>query len=95
STGKLITRWPILVDHYNNPFVITPYRQNYILPFSTMKDVNTQPYSDDVFGDVSDGLKDQEMKFQISFKVPLITDGIFNDSDEVYFGFTMKSFLQW
>ncbi|GEA61073.1 phospholipase A [Vibrio comitans] len=77
-----------------NPFVITPYRQNYILPFSTMKEVNTQPYSSDIFGDAADGLKDQEMKFQISFKVPLITDGIFNDSDELYFGFTMKSFLQ-
>lgn len=77
----------------NNPFVITPYRQNYILPVTYMTDVNTKPYTDDVFGDRADELKNQEIKFQISFKMPLV-DNLFFEDDDLYFGFTMKSFWQ-
>ncbi|GEM77757.1 phospholipase A [Vibrio superstes] len=78
----------------DNPFSITPYRQNYFLPATHMTDPNTGPYTDAVFGESSDDIMNQEIKFQISFKVPIVTDGIFNDDDEIYFGFTLKSFWQ-
>ncbi|GEA51007.1 phospholipase [Vibrio inusitatus NBRC 102082] len=94
AAKKTTTRHSLEKEIEYNPFVITPYRQNYILPFTSMNEVNTQPFSSDIFGDSADGLKDQEMKFQISFKVPIWTEGIFNESDELYFGFTLKSFLQ-
>lgn len=78
----------------NNPFVITPYRQNYILPMTEMSQVNTAPYSSDIFDGKADDLKNEEIKFQLSFKIPLVEDGVFNDQDRVYFGFTVKSFWQ-
>lgn len=78
----------------NNPFVITPYRQNYILPVTQMSQVNTAPYTADIFGGKADELKDQEIKFQISFKMPLTEQGVFNEEDQLYFGFTLKSFWQ-
>lgn len=77
----------------DSPFVITPYRQNYFLPVTNMSHINTGPYTDEVFGDSSDELMNQEIKFQISFKMPLVDD-IFYEDDELYFGFTMKSFWQ-
>ena len=92
--AKTTTRHELEKETAENPFVITPYRQNYLLPITHMKSVNKNPYNSEVFGDAADGLSDEEIKFQISFKVPLITDDIFNESDELYFGFTLKSFWQ-
>lgn len=77
----------------DNPFVITSYRQNYFLPITNMDHINTAPYTDDVFGDGADKLDNKEIKFQISFKISMFDDVFFED-DEIYFGFTMKSFLQ-
>jgi len=92
--AKTTIRHELEKETVENPFVITPYRQNYLLPITHMKSVNKNPYNSEVFGDAADGLSDEEIKFQISFKVPLITDDIFNESDELYFGFTLKSFWQ-
>ncbi|OIN27345.1 phospholipase A [Vibrio barjaei] len=88
------TRHSLEKETENNPFVITPYRQNYILPITEMSQVNTAPYTSDIFEGKSDELKDEEIKFQISFKMPLVEDGIFNEEDQIYFGFTLKSFWQ-
>ncbi|MFH0262978.1 phospholipase A [Vibrio mediterranei] len=88
------TRHTLELETQNNPFVITPYRQNYILPITEMSQVNTAPYTSDIFDGKSDELKDEEIKFQISFKMPLVEEGIFNEEDQIYFGFTLKSFWQ-
>ena len=78
----------------DNPFVLTPHRQNYILPITYMADPNQAPYNKGVYPGHSDPLKNAEAKLQLSIKVPLSYSKIFTDNDAIYFGFTLKSFWQ-
>lgn len=75
-----------------NPYVITPHKMNYILPFSLTNQVNDNAY--DEFGEWQDNFEKVEAKFQISIKVPLNTDSLFTEGDSLYFGFTLKSWWQ-
>lgn len=73
----------------DNPFSIPPHRPTYILPLAYSTSVNKQPYLD------SD--KDLvpirgELKFQISFKVPL-SRNILGDGS-LSFGYTQQSYWQ-
>ena len=72
-----------------NPFVITPYRSNYILPYSYY---NAPVDSSDT--EHQDLLDNEEIKLQISLKVPLTTDDLFTEDDGLYFAFTIKAFWQ-
>ncbi|MEZ8281201.1 phospholipase A [Vibrio splendidus] len=97
SESALESKVPRLKMEYtteDNPFVITPYRLNYILPVTHMTNVNTQPYGDERFGGKADDLSDEEIKLQLSLKIPVVDDGVFNQADKIYFGFTLKSFWQ-
>lgn len=97
SENVLESKVPRLKMEYtteDNPFVITPYRLNYILPVTHMTNVNTQPYGDERFGGKADDLSDEEIKLQLSLKIPVVDDGVFNQADKIYFGFTLKSFWQ-
>lgn len=74
-----------------NPFVITPHNSNYFLPYTYVKDINTEAYRlIDNFGE----LDNTEAKMQFSFKVPLYPDDLFVTGDAIYFAFTLKSFWQ-
>ena len=73
-----------------NPFVITPHKQNYILPVTYMAEPNNAPYSNLGEG----GLRHAEAKMQISLKVPLLQDDLLVTGDSLYFGFTMQSYWQ-
>ncbi|KZX77029.1 hypothetical protein A3715_12080 [Oleiphilus sp. HI0009] len=75
-------------------FVITPHRRNYILPISHQESPNNEPWI--AAGTYRDEqpFQHNEIKLQISFKVPLLEDRLFNDGDGIYFGFTSKSFWQ-
>ena len=75
----------------NNPFVLTPHRLNYILPYSYNNNPNQQAYS---AGGESAPIDNAEAKLQISVKVPLNYGDLFTTSDGIYFGFTLKSFWQ-
>ncbi|CAH6861434.1 Phospholipase A1 precursor; Outer membrane phospholipase A [Vibrio chagasii] len=94
SPEQKISRLKMEYTTEDNPFVITPYRLNYILPVTHMTNVNTQPYGDDRFGGKADDLSDEEIKLQLSLKIPVVDDGVFNQEDKIYFGFTLKSFWQ-
>ncbi|MCG9692800.1 phospholipase A [Vibrio sp. Isolate22] len=94
SPEQKISRLKLEYTTEDNPFVITPYRLNYILPITHMTSVNTEPYGDERFGGKADDLSDEEIKLQISFKIPVMDSGVFNQEDKIYFGFTMKSFWQ-
>jgi phospholipase A1 len=72
----------------SNPFVITPHKPNYILPFS----YNHTP-GPMTIGSESVTLDRQEMKFQFSFKV-LVYRNILVDRLNLYFGYTSLSFWQ-
>tara|TARA_R110001592_G_scaffold238227_2_gene497762 strand:+ start:56884 stop:57882 length:999 start_codon:yes stop_codon:yes gene_type:complete len=78
-----------------NNFVITPHRQNYILPFTHNDSPNQRPLEQQgTYEGIDDPLQHKEAKLQISFKVPLNENDIIFPNDGVYLGFTMKSFWQ-
>lgn len=74
-----------------NPDVISPLRQNYILPYTYNSSPNQESYQ--VSGD-GEPLDNEEAKLQISLKVPLTYQDLLTPNDGIYFGFTLKSFWQ-
>lgn len=73
-------------------FVITPHKQNYILPYTHTSKVNREAY--EFSGDWAEELAHYESKFQISLKVPLNHKDLFTDNDALYIGFTINSWWQ-
>ncbi len=71
-----------------NNFVIIPHRPNYILPLTYNWSVNRAPYQPN-----GDWLQPVEMKFQISFKAPVIED-LFGKNGDLFFAYTQLSFWQ-
>ena len=67
-----------------NRFVITPHKPNYLLPFS----YNTRQ------SDESGTLDKTEVKYQLSFKLPLARD-LFGTGGRLAFGYTQLSFWQF
>jgi len=71
-----------------------PYRPTYILPYTYVDSPNQNPVSPRLGeGDYDTNLQDEEAKYQISFKVPLLT-GMLDDRTTLWFGYTQKSFWQ-
>lgn len=79
-------------DTQLNPYVITPHRMNYILPLAKSDNLNRDIYSG--VESFASRLEDTEVKFQLSFKIPLSRDEIFVKHDGFYFGITIKSLWQ-
>lgn len=75
-----------------DPYVITPHRPNYILPVYTTNQINTTPYQS--IEGYAENLEDIESKFQLSLKVPLLSDDLFIEGDALYFGFTLSALWQ-
>jgi phospholipase A1/A2 len=70
------------------------HRPTYILPVSWVKDPNESPSSPRLGSTGYDyDLEREEAKYQISFKVPLLT-GILDDRTTLWFGYTQTSFWQ-
>ena len=70
------------------------HRPNDILPITWVDDPNALPSSPRLGAiDYDYNLENEEAKYQISFKVPLLT-GIFDDRTTFWFGYTQKSFWQ-
>jgi phospholipase A1 len=79
-------------DTQDNPFVLTPHKMNYILPYTKTNAVNRDAYSSKP--DWQENLKDEEAKIQLSLKVPLNYDDLFTKDDALYFAFTAQSWWQ-
>ncbi|TNC81107.1 MAG: phospholipase [Oleiphilus sp.] len=76
-------------------FVITPHRQNYMLLGTYNDRPNQAPWTaPEAFPEFEKPLQHQEAKLQISFKVPLLKERLLVENDNIYFGFTLKSFWQ-
>lgn len=73
-----------------NPWVITPHKPNYLLPISYTSHVNRAPFT---FSNESERLRNQEAKFQISFKFPLAYQ-LFDGRSNLYFAYTNQSYWQ-
>ncbi len=74
------------VATFNNPFVITPHKPTYILPINYTSNSNSTLYNDI-------DLQDVEIKFQFSFKMPLVVN--IDDSNlSIFFAYSQVSFWQ-
>jgi phospholipase A1 len=74
-----------------NPFSLTPYRMNYILPVTNNSSPNEEPFED--FFEVGEGIDREEAKFQISVQfVPW--DNMFDSEVDFYFTYTQQSWWQ-
>ncbi|WP_415225726.1 phospholipase A [Psychromonas sp.] len=72
-------------------FSIIPHKPNYLLPFTFNNNIQSYESYKDVVS--SDELQEFEIKFQISFKIPVLVD-IADLPISLYFGYTQVSFWQ-
>lgn len=75
-----------------DPYVLTPHKMNYILPYSVVDEMNTDAYKD--IPGWRENLNNAEAKFQISIKIPLLTKNLFREGDQIFFAFTLMSWWQ-
>ena len=71
------------------PFVLTPHKPNYLLPYTYNPNPNQAPFA----GTSNENLDNEEIKFQISIKFP-IADQLFGQDATLYFAYTNLSFWQ-
>ena len=71
------------------PFVLTPHKPNYLMPYTYNPNPNQAPFA----GTSNENLDNEEIKFQISIKFP-ITDQLFGQDGTLYFAYTNLSFWQ-
>ena len=76
----------------NNPFVLTPHKPNYFLPFSYTSNPNDRAFLGDQAAD-SDELESVEFKFQLSVKFPVAYDVVGRDSS-LWFAYTQQAYWQ-
>ncbi|MFM2477881.1 phospholipase A [Celerinatantimonas sp. MCCC 1A17872] len=75
----------------HDPFVITPYRPNYVLPVKYTPHPDQANYVDS--DDPNDRLDSTEVKFQVSFKIPVAYDVVGKNSS-LWVAYTQQSFWQ-
>jgi len=81
------------VTNYNQ-FSITPHKPNYILPLTYNNNPNSELYNNLVPDDkLAENLDKYELKFQLSLKIPLVRDFVFEDSS-LWFGYSQVAFWQ-
>lgn len=83
--------WELDKETRRDKYAITPYRSNYILPYSYNDSPNEAAVKE---ADPSKELKKAEAKFQLSLKVKLWEDVLGQDMD-LWFGYTQQSFWQF
>lgn len=74
------------------PFALLPHKPTYLLAGYYFNSVNEAPFQA-AFPARNVDFDSTELKFQISFKVPVAT-GLFDDRAAVFFGYTNRSFWQ-
>jgi phospholipase A1 len=72
----------------HNPFVISPHKQNYVL----LASYNAKP-NYRVYNEPESSIDRWEMKFQLSYKMPVI-EGMFGSDVDLYAAYTNLSFWQ-
>lgn len=93
ETGALTERVQQEQAQAQNPFVLTAHKHNYILPFSYSNRINEQIYQqNDV--PLREGLRDVEVKFQISLKAQLNENDLFFERDSLSLGITLEAWWQ-
>ena len=75
-----------------DPYVMTPHKMTYLLPFSVSDNMNREIYEG--IGQWGEEIQSLEAKFQFSLKIPLTRSAIFTEGDSLDFGFTLQSWWQ-
>jgi phospholipase A1 len=70
------------------PFVLTPHKPNYLLPYTYNAKPNQAPFEGS-----GEELDNEEIKFQFSIKFPIVED-LFGEGGILYFAYTNLSFWQ-
>lgn len=78
-------------DILPNNFAVSLYKPNYILPFYFTGSPYNSIYVNETPNDES--LKQTELKFQLSFKIPIVKKLLSNRTN-IYFGYTQLSYWQ-
>ncbi|HMN74656.1 MAG TPA: phospholipase A [Burkholderiaceae bacterium] len=84
--------WELDVADKKRPFVLLPYKANYLLPVRYSTSVNTMPHSPNPNNTVTTPLvlDATEAKFQLSVRLK-VADYLFGDNGAVWFGYTQQS----
>ncbi len=77
------------LEAYDNTFALIPHRNNYILPITYQTDPNEAPFSE-----TNASLMNTEIKFQVSFKLPVTEKPLFKNNGYLYLGYTSVSVWQ-
>jgi phospholipase A1 len=77
------------LEAYENTFALIPHKTNYILPLTYQTNPNEAP-----FANTNRTLMNTEVKFQVSFKVPVLKQALFEDNGYLFFGYTSRSVWQ-
>ena len=89
--GLLSKRFAAQGGLSSNSWVILPYRPMYVLPVTYNNDINKKPI--EAQGIASNNLNDVELKFQLSFLVPVWPDA-FKGFGDLCFAYTQISIWQ-
>lgn len=77
-----------------NEFAITPHKPNYLLPLTYNNNTNEELYQELVPDEkIATDHDEYELKFQISFKVPLVKQFV-HDNGNLWFGYSQVAFWQ-
>lgn len=89
ADAKGVVEKRLALERYSrdNPFVLTPHRPNYLLPFSYSTHPDSTPFGEDA------DLQHVEVQFQLSLKV-LVVENLFGDNGHLSFAYTNHSFWQ-
>ena len=91
NNSALKDREHAIRESLSNPFSLTPYRMNYILPVTNNSSPNEEPFQD--FFEVGEGIDKSEAKFQISVQfVPW--EKMFDSDVDFYVTYTQVSWWQ-
>jgi len=77
---------------WNNQFVLSVHKPNYVLLFAQNNETNEAPFAKQ-YPNEDTTLDETEVKFQISVKFPLALD-LFERNDDIFFAYTNRSFWQ-
>lgn len=89
APSALAERWELVAQADRGPFVVTPYRPTYLLPFSYDFNPNEAAYrSDDM-----ESVDHTEVKFQISFKTKIWPE-LGTRRGDLWLAYTQQSYWQ-
>lgn len=92
--SALTERIEVERETMGQPFVLTPHRPNYLIAAHDFSTLNRRPFELQFPDQTNEhDLQKSELKFQFSFKFPVVTD-LFGDNGHLMFAYTNRSFWQ-